>query len=184
MGGIDFSMIRKKIFIFARQGILSNIGVSISRAGSMSIVPERKIVRSAQKNQNAPKTTRSVSFHIYEEFIKRAKELNRTRGYYLSQRKRKQIEELFGEAKEYMGLRRARYRGLKFIREQVAMTATAQNIKRMVKLLSRGGPKTTAVAISQTDRALYRSGLNSIVQRFVHFIAYMERVVAPEFAGV
>ena len=126
---------------------------------------------------------RSVSFHIYEEFIKRAKELNRTRGYYLSQRKRKQIEELFGEAKEFMGLRRARYRGLKFIREQVMMTATAQNIKRMVKLLSRGGPKTNAVAIRQAVQEQYRRTLSSVAQRFVHLIADLVRVDAPQCAG-
>ena len=39
-----------------------------------------------------------------------------------------------------MGLRRAKFRRLKFVREQVLMTATAQNIKRMVKLVSRKGP--------------------------------------------
>jgi hypothetical protein len=58
---------------------------------------------------------------------------------------RKKIEELFGEAKEWMGLRRAKFRRWKFVREQVLMTATAQNIKRMVKLLSRRGPKTEAL---------------------------------------
>ena len=58
---------------------------------------------------------------------------------------RKKIEELFGEAKEWMGLRRAKFRRWKFVGEQVLMTATAQNIKRMVKLLSRRGPKTEAL---------------------------------------
>ena len=48
-------------------------------------------------------------------------------------------EELFGEAKECMGLRRAKFRRRRFIRGQVLMTATVQNIKRMVKLLSKGG---------------------------------------------
>ena len=33
------------------------------------------------------------------------------------------------------GLRRAKFRGVIWIKEQVWMTATAQNIKRMVKLL-------------------------------------------------
>jgi len=35
---------------------------------------------------------------------------------------------------------------IKFVKEQVLMTATAQNIKRMVKLLSRKGPRKEAVA--------------------------------------
>ena len=46
---------------------------------------------------------------------------------------RKRIERLFGEAKEQMGLRRARRRGLEQVREQCLMTAMAQNIKRIVK---------------------------------------------------
>jgi len=82
---------------------------------------------------------RSLSYHIYEESINEARQLNQTRAYRISQRMRKRIEELFGEAKEWMGLRRAKFRRRKFIREQVLMTATVQNIKRMVKLLSKGG---------------------------------------------
>jgi hypothetical protein len=53
---------------------------------------------------------------------------------------RKRIEELFGEAKELMGFRRAKFRYRRFVREQVLMTAATQNIKRMVKLLSRRAP--------------------------------------------
>ena len=89
---------------------------------------------------------RSVSFHIYEAAIQRAQQLNETREYRISQRKRKQIEELFGEAKEYMGLRVAKFRRMKFVKEQVLMTAAAQNMKRMVKLLSARGPKEEVAA--------------------------------------
>ncbi len=48
-----------------------------------------------------------------------------------------------------MGLRRAKFRGHRFVREQVLMTATAQNIKRMVKLLSRDGPQKEAAVVEQ-----------------------------------
>ena len=51
---------------------------------------------------------------------------------------RKLIEGLFGEAKEYMGLRVAKLRRLWNVEEQFLLTATVQNIKRMVKLLHRG----------------------------------------------
>ena len=90
-------------------------------------------------------TARSVSYHIHEDSIQQARQLNQTRAYRISQRMRKKIEELFGDAKEWMGLRRAKFRRWKFVGEQVLMTATAQNIKRMVKLLSRRGPKTEAL---------------------------------------
>lgn len=76
--------------------------------------------------------------------------MNKTKEYRISQRMRKRIEELFGEAKEYMGLRVAKFRRMKFVREQVLMTASAQNIKRMVKLLSARGPKQKAFAVTNT----------------------------------
>jgi transposase len=84
---------------------------------------------------------RSLSYHIYESSIEIARRHTQTRSYRISQRMRKRVEELFGEAKECMGMRRIRFRGALFVREQVLLTATAQNIKRMVKLLSRLGPK-------------------------------------------
>ena len=51
-----------------------------------------------------------------------------------SQRFRKQIEELFGEGKELMGLRRMRLRTFERVQEQPLLTALAQNLKRLVKL--------------------------------------------------
>ena len=99
----------------------------------------------AQKEQCTKDRARSVSFHIYKESIDKVKALNRTEVYRVSQRIRKRIEELFGEAKECMGFRRAKFRRTKWVQEQVLMTATAQNIKRMVKYRANRGPKTEAI---------------------------------------
>jgi transposase len=63
-----------------------------------------------------------------------AKRKTRSQGYALSQRFRKQIEELFGEGKELMGLRRMRLRTFERVQEQPLLTALAQNLKRLVKL--------------------------------------------------
>lgn len=100
------------------------------------------------KEQCTRATYRSLSYHIYESSIDVARKLTKTRGYRISQRMRKRVEELFGEAKECMGLRRMKFRGALFVREQVLLTAAAQNIKRMVRLLSRLRPKTKAAASS------------------------------------
>jgi transposase len=89
---------------------------------------------------------RSIGHHIHEASIEKARQLNKTKEYRISQRMRKRIEELFGEAKEFMGLRRAKFRGQMFLREQVLMTAAAQNIKRMVKMLLRKSPERAAGA--------------------------------------
>jgi transposase len=106
---------------------------------------------------------RSIGFHIYEDSINKAKELNKTKAYRISQRMRKRIEELFGEAKEFMGMRVAKFRRLQFVREQVLMTATAQNIKRIVKLLLRRWPKNRAVAARQL---IVPSLINALRQLF------------------
>ncbi len=98
---------------------------------------------------------RSIGYHIYEESIDKARQLNKTKEYRISQRMRKRIEELFGEAKEFMGLRTAKFRRLRFIREQVLITATAQNIKRMVKLLTKKGPQREALAAQQQRIPLF-----------------------------
>ena len=93
------------------------------------------------KAQCTKDRSRSVSFHTHHEYIEAARREMKTHGYKLSQRKRKKIEELFGEAKELMGFRRMKLRRLKFVIEQVLLTATAQNIKRLVKHLEKHAPK-------------------------------------------
>ena len=62
----------------------------------------------------------------------------RVRGeaYQLSQRCRKKIEELFGEAKDWHGLRRLRRRGLLRVQQEVLMIGWTLNLKRLAKLLN------------------------------------------------
>jgi len=54
--------------------------------------------------------SRSLSYHIYEAAIETARRLTKTSVYRISRRMRKRIKELFGEAEEFMGLRRAKFR--------------------------------------------------------------------------
>jgi hypothetical protein len=60
----------------------------------------------------------------------------RGRGYQLSQRARKKIEELFGEAKDWHGLRRFRRRGLHRVRQEGYLIAWVLNLKRLARALS------------------------------------------------
>ena len=55
--------------------------------------------------------------------------------YRLSQRCRKKIEELFGEGKDWHGLRRFRRRGLGRVREEMHLIGWVLNLKRLAKLL-------------------------------------------------
>jgi hypothetical protein len=50
---------------------------------------------------------------------------------------KKKVKALFAELKNQIGLRRLRLRRLKFVREQFFLAAVAQNIKRLVRLLSQ-----------------------------------------------
>jgi transposase len=59
----------------------------------------------------------------------------RGHGYQLSQRCRKKIEELFGEAKDWHGLRRFRRRGLFRVREETLLVGWVLNLKRLATLL-------------------------------------------------
>jgi transposase len=59
----------------------------------------------------------------------------RGKGYQLSQRCRKKIEELFGEAKDWHGLRRFRRRRLYRVREETWLIGWVLNLKRLAKLI-------------------------------------------------
>jgi hypothetical protein len=60
-----------------------------------------------------------------------------TPAYKQSQRARYNIEGLFAELKQQMYLRRVRLRRTWNVAEQFLLVATAQNLRRMVRLLAR-----------------------------------------------
>ena len=115
-----------------------------------------------------------MSYHIYEDLINKARQLNKTEQYRISQRMRKKIEELFGEAKEFMGLRQAKFRGATFLKEQVLMTAVAQNVKRMVKLLSRGGGHAGIIA---SEHSSVLSFLKSCFRGFTRLLQNNKKIL-------
>lgn len=58
-------------------------------------------------------------------------------GYAVSQRIRQRVEEVFGWMKTTGGFRRTRYRGLERTRLAAYLVATAYNLVRMARLVSR-----------------------------------------------
>jgi transposase len=85
--------------------------------------------------------TRRITPHIAakttgrEPVHQRVRRLSRTVGYRLSQRARKKIEELWGEAKCWHGFRRFRRRGLLQVRDEAYLMGWLLNLKRLAKLL-------------------------------------------------
>ena len=83
---------------------------------------------------------RCLVIHQHEPARQRARELANTPEFEQAQRQRKKVEALFAQLKNQIGLRRLRLRRLKFVREQFFLAAVAQNIKRLVRFLSRSTP--------------------------------------------
>jgi hypothetical protein len=78
--------------------------------------------------------------HQNEPARQRARELAKTPQFAKAQRQRKKVEALFAELKNQIGLRRLRLRRLRFVREQFFLAAAAQNLKRLVRFLTRATP--------------------------------------------
>jgi len=66
-----------------------------------------------------------------------ARFISSTADFKLSQKLRKRNEHLFAEAKQNHGMERARYRGLDPLQEQLYLTASIQNLKRLVSFMRR-----------------------------------------------
>ena len=77
------------------------------------------------------------------------RKLAQTPEYKLSQKRRKRVEHIFAEAKNWHGLERARSRGIQAMQQQACLTATVQNIKRIVGHMRRKF-RNTGVAACKT----------------------------------
>ena len=94
------------------------------------------------KPQCCPKSpTRRLQRDVNEEARDHARFLNGSEAYNQSARDRKKIERLFGEAKRNMAMTRLRLRGLSGAKDEFLLTATVQNLKRLIKRASRPPPR-------------------------------------------
>jgi hypothetical protein len=92
------------------------------------------------------KTGRQVLRYLEECYVDRVKSYRGTFAYEKALRKRRVwVEPLFGEAKEWHGLRRFRLRRLEKVNIEALLIACGQNIKRLVAARNRG-PRTLAQA--------------------------------------
>jgi transposase len=78
---------------------------------------------------------RSVSRHMDEEARQVARDLSGTEKFAASRRKRKKVEMLFAHLKRNLGFTRLRLRGLRGASDEFLLAATAQNLKRLAKLV-------------------------------------------------
>jgi transposase len=77
---------------------------------------------------------RKVTRDLNEDVRDHVRALARTEAFQQSSRERKKVEVRFAHMKRILKLDRLRLRGLSGARDEVLLTATAQNLKRLVKL--------------------------------------------------
>lgn len=78
---------------------------------------------------------RKILRHIYEGARELARELSLTDAYVESQKKRKKVEMLFAHLKRIMKLDRLRLRGPNGAKDEFHLAATAQNLRKLAKLV-------------------------------------------------
>ncbi len=83
---------------------------------------------------------RKVTRDLDEEVRDRVRALANTDAFHQSRRERKKVEMRFAHMKRIFKLDRLRLRGLSGVKDEVLLTATAQNLRRLVKFLCRPPP--------------------------------------------
>jgi hypothetical protein len=116
---------------------LNYVGLNVRNRAHAYIGSGRRCGACSQKTQCTSGRYKYLAIHMHEPARQRARELAATPAFAHAQRQRKKVEALFAELKNQIGLRRLRLRRLKFVREQFFLAAAAQNIKRLVRFLSK-----------------------------------------------
>jgi hypothetical protein len=116
---------------------LNYVGLNARNRAHAYIGSAKRCGSCAQKAQCTRGRYKYLAIHVHEPARQRARELARTPAFAHAQRQRKKVEALFAELKNQIGLRRLRLRRMKFVREQFFLAAAAQNIKRLVRFLSK-----------------------------------------------
>ena len=88
---------------------------------------------------------RKITRDLNEDVRDRVRALANTAAFQQSRRERKKVEMRFAHMKRILRLDRLRLRGLSGARDEVLLTATAQNLRRLVKLLGRPPPSFAAL---------------------------------------
>ncbi|MEI9902457.1 MAG: IS1182 family transposase [Hyphomicrobium sp.] len=95
------------------------------------------------KSQCTTAASRKVSRDIDEDVRDQVRALADTEAFQVSRRERKKVEMRFAHMKRIHRLDRLRLRGLSGAKDEVLLTATAQNLRRLAKLLCRSPPRTS-----------------------------------------
>ena len=124
---------------------LTYVGINARNRTHLYASTPKRCRDCSQKAKCTRGKTRILQIHIYEGARQRARERAKTPEFDIALRARKKVEALFGELKNHIGLRRLRLRRIKFVREQFFLAAAAQNLKRLVRFLTRTTQQPVAI---------------------------------------
>jgi hypothetical protein len=94
---------------------------------------------------------RKVTRDVNEDVRDRVRALANTEAFRQSRRERKKVEMRFAHMKRILKLDRLRLRGLSGARDEVLLTATAQNLRRLAKLLRRAPPPLASACLTASS---------------------------------
>ena len=96
------------------------------------------------KSRCSPNTpARKVTRSIYEGARDHARDIAKTDAYVISRRERKKVEMLFAHLKRILKLDRLRLRGPNGAKDEFLLAATAQNLRKLAKLIPPPAPALT-----------------------------------------
>ena len=111
----------------------------------MGLLPRRHFL---EQHFGIPlRALRKVTRDVDEEVREHVRGLAHTDAFEQSRRERKKVEMRFAHMKRIFKLDRLRLRGLSGAKDEVLLTATAQNLRRLVKFLCRAPPAPLACAV-------------------------------------
>jgi transposase len=138
----DFVFDRSRnIYICPNGKLLHTTGTVIDRSTLRYRASKLDCDVCAFKMQCCPHTpARQIPRDLHEDARDVARALAKTEAFERSRRERKKVEMRFAHMKRIFGLDRLRLRGLSGAKDEVLLTATAQNLRRLVKFLCRPPP--------------------------------------------
>ncbi|HEX6505710.1 MAG TPA: IS1182 family transposase [Terriglobales bacterium] len=134
-------MPEENCFICPEGKVLKYTGINKRNNTHVYFSTPKRCRECSQKSRCTRGKYRTIAIHTCEEARRRAKARAETPEFAISQRARRKVEALFAELKNYIGLRRLRLRRMRFVSEQFYLAATVQNLKRLVRFLSKPAPQ-------------------------------------------
>ena len=143
---VDFVFDRPRNIYICPNGKLLHTTGTVIDGSTLRCASKRDCDVCAFKMQCCPHTpARQIPRDLHEDARDVARALAKTEAFEQSRRERKKVEMQFAHMKRILKLDRLRLRGLSGVRDEVLLTATAQNLRRLVKFRCRPPPSAALI---------------------------------------